>query len=241
MAYRQRIQDTVDVLIARLENEYNGTDKVVSLSDAFRCFAGDVVGDFCFSFDHNFLSTSDFEAPFLEAFDGLLLFIHVIKYFPFLLGILHALPDRFVPSAMVVTVLEFQRKITKQIQDLITGKRAQEQFEGHVPVLRALADSDLRAEETTLERLAQEGITLAAAGQTTVPMVAKMAMFHLFQRPSLMERLRKEIMTVFPNPDDPPPLSQLEQLPYFTAVIMEGKYQRFLVIRTLVLVMLLTA
>jgi cytochrome P450 len=222
-AYTPRIQEKVNNLIARLDGDYKGTNKVLNLSDAFKCFAGDVVGDFCFASDHDFISAPDFKVPFLEAFDQLLLFMQYSKYFPFLLKIFHSLPDIFIPST-VMTVLQFQREITNRIQDITNGT-PQDRPEEYIPVFRGLSSSNLPPEEKTLQRLAQEGITLAGAGQTTVPGVLKTAMFHLFQETSKMERLSKEIMTVFPDPAHPPSLSQLEQLPYLTGVIMEGKLE----------------
>jgi hypothetical protein len=36
-----------------------------------------------------------------------------------------------------------------------------------------------------------------------------------------MQKLREELLTVYPDPGDPPSLPVLEQLPYLTAVINE--------------------
>jgi len=36
-----------------------------------------------------------------------------------------------------------------------------------------------------------------------------------------MQKLREELLTVYPDPGDPPSLPVLEQLPYLTAVIYE--------------------
>jgi cytochrome P450 len=45
--------------------------------------------------------------------------------------------------------------------------------------------------------------------------------FHLLQQPQIMQKLREELLTVYPDPGDPPSLPVLEQLPYLTAVINE--------------------
>ena len=45
--------------------------------------------------------------------------------------------------------------------------------------------------------------------------------FHLLQQPRIMQKLREELLTIYPDPGDPPSLPVLEQLPYLTAVINE--------------------
>lgn len=111
----------------------------------------------------------------------------------------------------------------KQIQDIMDDRNQGYKDASHPTVFKELLDSDLPASEKTIRRLEDEGITVVGAGQETVKVVLTVTTFHLLQNPKMMERLRKEIITVFPDPSNPPDLTKLEQLPYLSAVLQEGE------------------
>ena len=64
LAFEPQVHSKVNMLIKRLEDEYKGTGKVANLSKAFSCLSGDIVADFCYSWDQGFLSSSDFKLLF---------------------------------------------------------------------------------------------------------------------------------------------------------------------------------
>lgn len=45
---------------------------------------------------------------------------------------------------------------------------------------------------------------------------------HLLSTPKVLAKLRNELKEAIPNPDQPPPIKDIEQLPYLGAVISEG-------------------
>jgi len=216
------IQAAVDTVIARLDKEYSGREAVATLSDVFACYGGHVVAEFCFSWDGEFLSSPKFKAPLLTAFDEFMLYTHYIFHFGFLLPLFNFIPDKLLP-ATAQTVHQFQEAIRCCIKDLQSETRKADVNTGHKPVMETLLNSKLPAQEKTLERLNHEGYIMFAAGQST-PRVLTTAMFHLLQQPATMQRLRDEILNVFPDQTVPPSLPQLEKLPFLTAVIMEGGF-----------------
>jgi cytochrome P450 len=114
----------------------------------------------------------------------------------------------------------------KQIQDIIDGRNQGYKDVSHPTVFKELLDSDLPASEKSIQRLEDEGITVVGAGQETVKLVLTLLTFHLLGNPEIMERLRQEIIAIFPDPASPPDLTKLEQLPYLSAVIQEGQFRR---------------
>jgi len=102
------IQSSVEKLIGRFANEYKGLEKPLTLSDAYGCFSGDIMMEYCFSKNHNFLDIPDFHSPFLEAVNNLETGVHVLVHFPWLLPIAKSLPEAILP-AQVRLVFDFKK------------------------------------------------------------------------------------------------------------------------------------
>lgn len=76
----------------------------------------------------------------------------------------------------------------------------------------------LTAPEKTLLRLEQEGALLVLAGTESPAKSLNMILYHLLANPEILLKLRTELRTV----SQPASWTQLEQLPYLTAVIEES-------------------
>lgn len=76
----------------------------------------------------------------------------------------------------------------------------------------------LPAPEKALLRLEQEGALLVLAGTESPAKSLNMIFYHLLANPQIMSKLRKELSTVA----QPASWTQLERLPYLTAVIEEA-------------------
>jgi cytochrome P450 len=85
-----------------------------------------------------------------------------------------------------------------------------------------IADPDLGPSEKTPKRLMYEAKTILNAGTGTTSWALSTAVWYLVTNPDMLARLRAEIHTVMPNPRRPCKVQELEQLPYFTAVIKEA-------------------
>jgi len=112
----------------------------------------------------------------------------------------------------------------KQIQDIMDDRNQGYKDAAHPTVFKELLESDLPPQEKSVDRLQDEGFTLVGAGQETVKGALIMATFCILQNPTILQKLREEILTIFPNLANPPELSKLEQLPYLTACIQEGNF-----------------
>ena len=98
----------------------------------------------------------------------------------------------------------------------------------HPTVFRALLDSRLPPEEKTWQRFNDEALAVVGAGLETVKNVVKVAVCHVLLPESkhMLERLKAEIVEVWPDPSVRVLLPQLEELPYLSAVIWEGEQSR---------------
>lgn len=85
-----------------------------------------------------------------------------------------------------------------------------------------MEDEELPAQEMTVARLTDEATILIIAASETPAKVLALITFHLLRRPDLVRKIREEVNGVTTTVSQRPSLSQLEQLPYLSAVIKEG-------------------
>ncbi|KAH8432378.1 uncharacterized protein LDX57_010018 [Aspergillus melleus] len=76
--------------------------------------------------------------------------------------------------------------------------------------------------EKSVQRLHQEAELIILAGFSTTGSTASPLIFELLANPDKLNKLRAELLQALPNPDSPMSLSELEKLPYLSAVIQEG-------------------
>lgn len=84
-------------------------------------------------------------------------------------------------------------------------------------LVHEIVQSKLPPSEKSFERIFEEMSTTTGAGFETTAAVIRIAAFHIYRSPGILQKLRAEVAAV-PNRD----LKTLEQLPYLTAVIMEA-------------------
>lgn len=85
-----------------------------------------------------------------------------------------------------------------------------------------MLDADVPPEEKSTPRLTEEALTLTGAGSLTTAHALDTTMYHLLANPECLGRLRKELEKAIPDAAVLPPVSELEQLPYLTAILCEG-------------------
>jgi cytochrome P450 len=73
-----------------------------------------------------------------------------------------------------------------------------------------------------LTQLHHEGFTIIFADANTVADTMLMGSYHMMQSAGLLQRLRNELLTVWPDLDVRPVLADLEKLPLLTATIKES-------------------
>ncbi|RQM08076.1 hypothetical protein DH86_00001413, partial [Scytalidium sp. 3C] len=122
----------------------------------------------------------------------------------------------------VAHILNFQKGLKNQIQLAIDNRGKGSDQTAHKTIFNELLESDLPPREKSLERLKDEAIVIVGAGTDTVKYALSVACFHILNNPNIHKKLREELIQAMPNPRDTLALSELEPLPYLSAVIQEG-------------------
>lgn len=121
-------------------------------------------------------------------------------------------------SRFKLTVLQdVTTLVTSLIED--SGKDG---ADNHETIFQALLNNDLPPEQKAIQRVVEEAILLVGAGQLTTADTLACIFYYLCQDPSKLKKLQEEVSEVMQTPNSLPRCQQLEQLPYLTAVILEG-------------------
>jgi cytochrome P450 len=110
----------------------------------------------------------------------------------------------------------------QQIKDVMSGQTFQAKDATHATVFDELLASNLPPQELTLNRLQNEAMSLIGAGVETTKWALSVGCFHIIDNPDILAWLRKELEAAIPDPAHFPQWTELEKLPYLTAIIEES-------------------
>lgn len=120
-------------------------------------------------------------------------------------------------------LLTKDQRIRTEIEEVLKDKD-NENIGAHRSIFHELRDSaTLPPQEKNLLRLEHEATLLVMAGTESPAKSIAIAHFHLLNNPALMSKLRTELLTVSTTAS----WTQLEQLPYLSAVIAEANRLSF--------------
>ncbi|KAK6209990.1 cytochrome P450 [Colletotrichum tabaci] len=233
------IRGKVDKLSARF-SELVKTGEVVRLDAAFMALTMDVICDYAFAHDRRYLDEPDFKLLWKETIIGAFEGGAAGRQFPWMLPVMKRLPLPLV-SAMnpcVGHLLRWQAGVRDQVRPILDRtdddddddddddgdiSRKQGDPSSRTTVFHALRDSDLPPGEKSLQRLCDEAEILTGAGSETTAQALTRILFYLKHVPDTLRRLRTELDAAMPSgAAEVPPWSELQKLPYLTAVIREG-------------------
>jgi cytochrome P450 len=120
-----------------------------------------------------------------------------------------------------------------QISGILKKRNSYPSEEKPNTVFNAILESNLPPEEISLTRLQHEAISVTGAGIETTMRGLSVACSNILDNPPVLQLLHEELQAAIPDVDNPPPLKDLEKLPYLSACIEEalrlsyGTSQRF--------------
>lgn len=107
-----------------------------------------------------------------------------------------------------------------QIKSIMDETNQNYKSVSHPTIFHSILDSDLSPQEKELSRLAEEGQTVVGAGTETTAWTMSVITYHVLSNPQVKDRLQNELRSVMST--GKATCNQLEQLPYFSAIISEG-------------------
>ncbi|KAL4876966.1 cytochrome P450 [Aspergillus karnatakaensis] len=216
------LKNLVNKLCGRLE-ELRNTGQRVNIEYPLTCFTTDVITDYTMGAGYHYLDEPDFIPQWQHMLCGTAKTLVFVRPIAFLLPLLVSLPENLTAALNpgMELFFAFQHRCRKTIAAVI--KRFNEKGpvvgkDGRMNLFDTVLSSDLPAQEKSAARLAQDMQVFVSAGAETTAKAMSYILFYLHQEPKLLAKLKDELAPL----GDDPSLVQLEQLPYFTGVMLEG-------------------
>jgi cytochrome P450 len=118
-----------------------------------------------------------------------------------------------------------KQEMEVQIKDILADRNEEAKSSTHATLFHEILQGNLPPEELAVNRLQNEAMGMIGAGVETTKWALSVGCFHILTNPGIEERLRAELEAAIINPDEMIPWSELEKLPYLTAVIQESMYR----------------
>ena len=218
------IQAAVDKLCDRLA-DYQAQGKPVVMTHAFACVTTDIISEYSFPQGYNLLDKSEFDSEHYEAWMALSKVSHMFKQFGWLFPLLDSIPMWVTKytSPEIYLVLGLQEVLMKQSIAIakLRGTSDYKETTSRPSMIQAFMDSDLPEAEKQPERIKAEAQVAIGAGTLTSTHALKAATYHILANADIHSQLMEELETRIPDPNSPPKLRELEQMPYLMSVMFE--------------------
>ncbi|KAL9582650.1 MAG: hypothetical protein Q9212_003172 [Teloschistes hypoglaucus] len=194
------LQSSIVVVIQKLCNRIQNTMKKnekINLKYAYNALTRDVIYQYCFSRTLDSVEMADFDQTYLDAQEAGQQITSIIFNLHWFGVLLHTLPrwlTKTISPGFGLLLGELD-KMALQIEAIRCEKDDVHKETHHPTIFHDLLNSNLPDKEKSVDRIVNQGIRL---------------------------KLYDELKGAMPDPNGVLPLQQLEQLPYLTAVVLEG-------------------
>ena len=232
VALERRVKNKVLLLRERLK-EWSGTGKPVQLIVAISAFTTDVTTEFAYGTEGctNYLLDAEFEPAWAAAMQNIFENTAFRRAVPWTTDLLQSLPPsfalRFVPGMEVF--IHFQSDVHRQVEQVVRGYNEsgdrvgiKEGKEQDSLFHALLGNPNLPPSEKSTQRLVDEAEIIVPAGTDTTARTVQVIAFYVLHTPGVLRTVREELVRAMPERDVLLSWTELEKLPYLTAVIQEG-------------------
>ncbi|CEN60318.1 hypothetical protein ASPCAL02759 [Aspergillus calidoustus] len=229
----EMIRDKVRTLLRRLD-QARISRTPVELHSALNALTSDIISEYMYGESLGYLDSDLASSTNTVAHGALssIRWLHYVRGFPSVLRLLRAVPTNLLrgDQSLVGPFLRvFQLTRDKATECLATTGSSDGHGKREKTIFSAMVAGDVPPQEKSFERLTVESVAILIAGTDTTARTAAVAIFHLAHNPAILKALRTELLKVFPVSVDNVPwskrdvsASQLEKLPYLTAIIQES-------------------
>ncbi|KAI4114143.1 MAG: hypothetical protein LQ345_005028 [Seirophora villosa] len=220
-----RMQSVMDHMVRKLR-ELQGTGKVFNLLDLYASLTGEVIGQYAFDRSYGLLDGPDFSPHWHQVMMDVSMNGHLMKHFSFLIPMMQAMPIWLVKliAPGTLTLINFQTMFRNQViqakAEIAQG--GADKPSGQINIFYdVLTNPDARLQEKDDDYLQDEAQAIVGAGTVTTAHILALLHFYILDTPGVRSRLQAELADLAAS-QPKPTWSQLEQLPYLSAVITEG-------------------
>ncbi|KAF7930612.1 uncharacterized protein EAE98_005012 [Botrytis deweyae] len=219
-----RIQRPILILCDRLE-EASKSGVTLNMKYFYAAVTLDIINDYCFSRQPDNILREDFGRKSFDDVDNFLVISLLNIHIPYLMRFSYSLPDNMnkILAPAMADILDYRKDLSRQVESIRHEHEEPESSKlADRTVFHELLESKLPPQEMERDRLRDEAFSLVTAGSGTTAYVLRGTSYHISANPAITQRLHEELKSAIPDPSKSLSLSELEKLPYLTAVIQEG-------------------
>jgi cytochrome P450 len=214
--------------MSRLEKASH-TGEVIRSDAAYTALTMDIICQYAFASDDNYLMEDDFRLVWKENLTMAFEKGALQRQFPWLPILMNSLPPAWLEVGMPQMKPLFQwkyavRECVKSILSNTEPAPTSGQNKAHRTIFHELRDSNLPADEKTLDRLCDEAQIFTGAGSETTAQTLATITFYLLESRDKLHKLQAELKTIMPNPNNSVSWSKVEQLPYLVILFSSCLY-----------------
>ncbi|PWY82160.1 putative benzoate 4-monooxygenase cytochrome P450 [Aspergillus heteromorphus CBS 117.55] len=217
------MRKSIDILCTRLYAACK-SDETFNMKHMYAALTLDIINDFCFAMEPQSTAKSDFDRKWFDDLDTFLEFSLLSIHIPWVMSWGHSIPDSInkILAPAMADLLDFRQDISLLVEAIRHSRDKSHEKTRHNTVIHDLLQSKLPPPELERDRLRDEVFSLVTAGSGTTAYVLRGTAYHISASPTIQTKLHQELQSAIPDPTNPPPLPDLEKLPYLCAVINEG-------------------
>ncbi|KAI1392440.1 trichodiene oxygenase [Hypoxylon trugodes] len=223
VARQNSLDQNVQKLCQRI-SELDGT--AFNLGAAISAFTRDNANEFIIGKTYNELGLEDFGIGLSLASSGAGPFWRLTKHVRWFGPSLKAVPIDWAMKVADEGTKAFLRYLQQSEQDtrdtLAATKSSSSDDKVQNTMIHAVVHSTLPSSDKTLDRILEEVATVTGAAYETTANVLRLIIYHVYTNEDILRRVREELATNHALLSDPITFRELEQLPYLTAILMEG-------------------
>lgn len=227
LAQEALVRAKVAKLLARIaEDSQRGV--ATEIWAGFRAISVDVISEYAFGPGRcwDFLDKADFGIWYNHLARTLAPMMYVFRVAPWLQRPMQGMPVWLAKAlnpivAGMLEMVEVTRlDVERVVRDIADGVRPERETIFHT-VLDGERLKEHGVEVPSVQHMVDESFGFLGAASETVGNAMSMCAFHVLYNPEIHQRLRRELVQAFPDPNKMGFLA-LEKLPYMTAVVKEG-------------------
>ncbi|KAF2269980.1 cytochrome P450 [Lojkania enalia] len=223
IARQYLLRKNIDKLCQRISKLAGST---FNLGAAISAFTRDNANEFIVGKAYNELDLEDFGVGLSISSQGAGVFWRTTKHIRWFGPAMRAMPIDWAMKMADEGTKSFLRYLQQSEQDtrdtLAAAESSSPDNKIRNTMVHAIVHSDLPPADKTFNRVFEEVATVTGAGFETTANTLRLILYHVYSNDEILQRLREEIASVTTQSTEPIQLKKLEQLPYLTAILMEG-------------------
>ncbi|KAK3170072.1 hypothetical protein OEA41_009457 [Lepraria neglecta] len=193
----------------------------ISLLPIFGAFTNDLISEYAYGFNSHRLEGPNFDLKFFEMINSFHDFGALALQFAWFMPLMNSIPQQLLLKLNpgMKSFVDFKKELLSNIDRV---KKSRLDGKDSHTVFDEIFDSRLTEHEKRPGRLLEKAQNISIAGTETVSWTLSVITFYLLSIPRVLSKLRAELKEALPDASSHPSIKDMEQLPYLSAVILEG-------------------